>query len=305
MTAGGFNGAAAKRPRKDGRSSLIHSGRAASMGPRPNGRGKIQAGQIIQGATPRFNGAAAKRPRKDAFADLLAREDLASMGPRPNGRGKFFPGASFFSTASSFNGAAAKRPRKVEIFGLAARLEASFNGAAAKRPRKGCMRPADPPRRQLQWGRGQTAAESPAALYGTMHYALLQWGRGQTAAERSNPDSLPVPHPNSFNGAAAKRPRKARCAGRPARQTRGFNGAAAKRPRKDNDGAEGDNLLPASMGPRPNGRGKSVYVERAPPFQSGFNGAAAKRPRKATSRPHRPAAPHSFNGAAAKRPRKG
>ena len=86
-----------------------------------------------------FNGAAAKRPRKGDEHGAGDADDLASMGPRPNGRGKVSSGMSVCGRASGFNGAAAKRPRKV-----------------CRRPRETKVF------RRLQWGRGQTAAESAA-----------------------------------------------------------------------------------------------------------------------------------------------
>ena len=82
-----------------------------------------------------------------------------------------------------------------------------------------------------QWGRGQTAAESRAPAFAATVPALRQWGRGQTAAERRT-WATPRIKPPCVNGAAAKRPRKARGA----------------------DMMVFDHL--ASMGPRPNGRGK-------------------------------------------------
>ena len=83
----------------------------------------------------------------------------------------------------------------------------------------------------------------------------LQWGRGQTAAERrklkfprARPPPSMGPRPNgrgkwqrhgppqsrgAFNGAAAKRPRKAAALNISSKRALSFNGAAAKRPRKD------------------------------------------------------------------------
>ena len=106
-----------------------------------------------------------------------------------------------------------------------------------------------------------------------------QWGRGQTAAERREPWNCAYCR-SSVNGAAAKRPRKATRPARRFSRSSGVNGAAAKRPRKEDAGAvvapakvvrqwgrgqtaaESAEMTPnrvggaASMGPRPNGRGK-------------------------------------------------
>ena len=323
-----FNGAAAKRPRKDqapplaGQREMLQWGRGqtaaerllslpqakhrniASMGPRPNGRGKsashrssappsmLQWGRGQTAAERRAAGGGRRRQvllqwgRGQTAAERRRRcgpaggRGRASMGPRPNGRGKSKRAPNPQSNSKSFNGAAAKRPRKV------------FSPALLRRSR-----------RSLQWGRGQTAAESrqmgvkprdylpsmgprpngrgkflAAELLGPRFY--LQWGRGQTAAERSR----------------SQRPRAA---------SQTFNGAAAKRPRKDAYWASGPirRVLP-SMGPRPNGRGKCVlgyrllrngnlqwgrgqtaaesggHGPRLHLFTNAFNGAAAKRPRK-------------------------
>src|SRR5437762_3559812 len=83
----------------------------------------------------------------------------------------------------------------------------------------------------------------------------LQWGRGSKAAERGSPGSLP-----------------------PARRC--FNGAAARKPRK----APGHGLVPTRGGSLQWGRG-SKAAERNPtrtfaPIPQCFNGAAARKPRK-------------------------
>ena len=59
-----------------------------------------------------------------------------------------------------------------------------------------------------QWGRGQTAAESPGQHAGGQVDNLRQWGRGQTAAESSWTFCAKNMVPR-VNGAAARRPRKA------------------------------------------------------------------------------------------------
>ena len=129
------------------------------------------------------------------------------MGPRPNGRGKSDM-RRHATWDSGFNGAAAKRPRKVIVILVVVAAIA------------------------LQWGRGQTAAESsePYLLMAPHTWAsmgprpngrgklrtladgsvdlALQWGRGQTAAESTLLRRRIAPR-YSFNGAAAKRPRKA------------------------------------------------------------------------------------------------
>ena len=92
-----------------------------------------------------------------------------------------------------------------------------------------------------QWGRGQTAAERRRAAVLAGAGVGRQWGRGQTAAERFG-RCASTPPPSGVNGAAAKRPRKGLC-------------ARARRPAR-----------PASMGPRPNGRGKAAPAAHPTPY---------------------------------------
>ncbi len=85
---------------------------AASMGPRPGGRGR-------------------HRHLRDRFAGLVA-----SMGPRPGGRGRRRSRGWHGSGWSSFNGATARRPWKTAIILLTRSGDLRFNGATARRPWK-------------------------------------------------------------------------------------------------------------------------------------------------------------------------
>ena len=87
--------AASMGPRPDGRGRAMRSclsGRIAtmaSMGPRPDGRGRLPVPSLPLIEIVGFNGAAAGWPRKACglcrpFRPLF----LASMGPRPDGRGR-------------------------------------------------------------------------------------------------------------------------------------------------------------------------------------------------------------------------
>ena len=83
------DGAAASRPRKEGVHSSEHDNFAASMGPRPLGRGKI----VITWDHFRGLSLASMGPRplgrgKLTSITLTGGKVLASMGPRPLGRGK-------------------------------------------------------------------------------------------------------------------------------------------------------------------------------------------------------------------------
>ena len=81
---------------------------AASMGPRPCGRGRWRAGaRTGRGAS--FNGATALRPWTDARPLGLRVGSGASMGPRPCGRGRRQVNVGI-EKVGSFNGATALRP---------------------------------------------------------------------------------------------------------------------------------------------------------------------------------------------------
>ena len=109
----------------------------------------------------------------------------------------------------------------------------------------------------------------------------LQWGRGSVAAETGQARPQPAPVVPSFNGAAARWPRRLTNKFPISLFIERFNGAAARWPRR-----------PPAVRPRP---------RRQP---GSFNGAAARWPRRRTGctlfQPHL----SSFNGAAARWPRR-
>ena len=153
-----------------------------------------------------------------------------------------------------------------------------------------------------QWGRGRMAAEGDRGTRISCWMNQRQWGRGRMAAE----GLLKAPRPPvvaRVNGAAAGWPRKAVPLARVHWHARGVNGAAAGWPRKDlfrqcpkglntlrqwgrgRMAAEGwtdpsgCTMMRASMGPRPDGRGRPGLSSRRP-CDHGVNGAAAGWPRK-------------------------
>ena len=131
-----FNGAATFRSRKADAPRRAAGPRAASMGPRPFGRGRPVAWRRSWGILASFNGAATFRSRKDLLSLLVARSQLASMGPRPFGRGRRGRKSDF-----KLSGPASMGPRP---FGRGRRCRACrgsvkaarFNGAATFRSRK-------------------------------------------------------------------------------------------------------------------------------------------------------------------------
>ena len=160
----GFNGAAARWPRRRPLCLVLPDQAAASMGPRLGGRGdrelfemyaqydvELQWGrgsvaaetgadeENSRGAWARFNGAAARWPRRQRGRGHLRHAGRrASMGPRLGGRGDrswTCPGTT--SACRGFNGAAARWPR---------RPTSAFDKLVLNRV--------------LQWGRGSVAAET-------------------------------------------------------------------------------------------------------------------------------------------------
>ena len=228
----------------------------ASMGPRPDGRGKT-----VDGKNQHLPVTASMGPRPDGRGKLPLRygmqhEVQASMGPRPDGRGKRQDGAApdAHHRRQWGRGQTAAESRRQCPPGNALRR---VNGAAARRPRKdengheghnrivASMGPRPDGRGKLhlrcvernggagrQWGRGQTAAESPSPAPRAGHVDLRQWGRGQTAAERRRP-------PHGAHDAESRQWGRGQTAAESARtlpaSDRGLrvNGAAARRPRKD------------------------------------------------------------------------
>ena len=205
------------------------------------------------------------------------------MGPRPDGRGK-----AHLSRTASAHAAASMGPRPD---GRGKCAPSAFYRCPAWR----------------QWGRGQTAAESTCGAVRRAGRRRRQWGRGQTAAERCGDVRRGRDGPKSVNGAAARRPRKAftrslsedewkRQWGRG--QTAAESRLLEMRPRraKTRQWGRGQTAAEsccsfrkfpyaslASMGPRPDGRGKVPRAARVG-LVPGVNGAAARRPRKG---PHR------------------
>ena len=204
------------------------------------------------------------------------------MGPRPDGRGRIRAAAvetrgmrlQWGRGRMAAEGTSCRRAHPLHI---------GFNGAAAGWPRKvrGGGR-AHPLPFLLQWGRGRMAAEG-----------LWRYFRHHRRS--------------CFNGAAAGWPRKGPSRPWRRRGSWGFNGAAAGWPRKGPSPAGAKILSPlqwgrgrmaaeggrpghalhagrASMGPRPDGRGRAPRGGRAWLKRYGFNGAAAGWPRKAACR---------------------
>ena len=203
------------------------------MGPRPNGRGKRPCGlHLFAGRLasmgPRPNGRG-----KGYEPDGGDGDGGASMGPRPNGRGKTAPPRTTCKSRG-VNGAAAKRPRK----------------AAWARPRALPAELASMGPRPNGRGKFMSTLSSALGLIGASMGPRPN-GRGKSSSSPSRPPTTRV------NGAAAKRPRKDQICvlflhGVLLRQW--GRGQTAAESRKVSTCTQPPSL--ASMGPRPNGRGK-------------------------------------------------
>ena len=108
----------------------------ASMGPRPDGRGRWRTGPDSSARPASVNGAATGWPRKARTRGERPPGARASMGPRPDGRGRRTGPAARRQAASSVNGAATGWPRKERAEFVTDAAVPRVNGAATGWPRK-------------------------------------------------------------------------------------------------------------------------------------------------------------------------
>src|SRR5581483_6246740 len=286
----------------------LSQGARASMGPRPIGRGNVNAWRRPPGARRGFNGAATDRSRKyrpgprarprrlrfngaatdrsRKFAPLGKERHTdgeASMGPRPIGRGT--PSAAAPASAS----AALQWGRDRSVAEMLVRDEAPGPVAhASMGPRpigRGNVRiprgrGGAPP--WLQWGRDRSVAEIIPKLDGRLRADLLQWGRDRSVAEMVL--GGPIDHDERGRLQWGRDRSVAEIQGRwpegePARALQWGRDRSVAEIRTD----QGTGRRPApgaSMGPRPIGRGNLCLAGHHPPVDHGFNGAATDRSRK-------------------------
>ena len=249
------------------------------MGPRPCGRGR---------ASPTRQGRAAT---------------LASMGPRPCGRGRLPGGTRSCACLNRFNGATALRPWTAAHCGRAPPPRSGFNGATALRPWTGgrpesksrtrtsfngatALRPWTEPKRarlsekrnRLQWGHGLAAVDGPGPGPTGTRRNELQWGHGLAAVDGWSPWPKCSAGGSRFNGATALRP---------------WTVALGPRRRPPH---------PASMGPRPCGRGRNPSDRLALGDARGLQWGHGLAAVDGAVRQARQANLISFNGATALRP---
>ena len=254
-----FNGAATGWPRKArlGRALPNRRGRfngAATGWPRKGGAGRLPAMPSgLQWGRDRM-------AAEGSFVDGNLKAWLASMGPRPDGRGRRREKPPHTKRVRLQWGRDRMAAEGEECHGevvvpVAASMGPRPDGRGrSMRMPPYCVSPV------LQWGRDRMAAEGEISALFTPRNRLLQWGRDRMAAEGGLPCVLSR-GALRFNGAATGWPRKV-CRARmiqvhPCR----FNGAATGWPRKATGRTAA--LLAgnvASMGPRPDGRGRLSYL---------------------------------------------
>ena len=210
----------------------------ASMGPRPDGRGRSCCFSLSWDSCGCVNGAAAGWPRKALPIRCRAADSTAaSMGPRPDGRG---------------------RRRRQRPSPHLVRLRQWGRGRmAAEGSRRQAVDWTPPPR---QWGRGRMAAEGLCRRPGREGRSASMGprpdGRGRATGRpwraRSEPASMgPRPDGRGRPSSGSGSPTTTNC----------VNGAAAGWPRKAGHEPDTPDHVPsASMGPRPDGRGRALSL---------------------------------------------
>ena len=224
------------------------------MGPRPDGRGKSLFNASFD-ILSSVNGAAARRPRKAGYRARADRAKRASMGPRPDGRGKRMPtttkdGKLAASMGPRPDGRGKGASRQLRVPPMTASMGPRPDGRGktlASRSALMAWKASMGPRPD---GRGKTRPRRAGHAR-----SQRQWGRGQTAAESGRRVVRVIPE-ISVNGAAARRPRKVSTV-----QTR--EDAMGRQWGRGQTAAERFGICTkpvfayrASMGPRPDGRGK-------------------------------------------------
>ena len=228
------------------------------MGPRPDGRGRPvsdadlhlpmalrqwgrgrMAAEGVGAAQPHVEAPASMGPRPDGRGRRRGpggsrRGVWASMGPRPDGRGRACIELQPCYSYLRVNGAAAGWPRKVRGFDSLPTDSEMRQWGRGRMAAEGARRP---PTRPESASVNGAAAGWPRKVMGADYSymdPMRQWGRGRMAAE----------------GGRGRRP--------VALEWTGVNGAAAGWPRKVVIGSIVCSQLSASMGPRPDGRGRIV-----------------------------------------------
>ena len=261
------NGAATGWPRKEALHCALNGRLPASMGPRPDGRGRLERSATCRLGTVCVNGAATGWPRKAAQQNPA----YTAGKLRQWGRDRM---AAEGNIGSTLNARLDKRQWGRDRMAAEGRHALGFQRRAWQR----------------QWGRDRMAAEGAHSSPRPAAGGRRQWGRDRMAAEGfRNEYRVGIPRPG-VNGAATGWPRKEhrrrfvnllRCrvngaaTGWPRKAAKGFpqitlkarvNGAATGWPRKAAlTWIARLRTILASMGPRPDGRGREATSDKVLP----------------------------------------
>ena len=184
-----------------------------------------------------------------------SRQQSASMGPRPEGRGKDEGDIAIGHSDGWLQWGHVPKDVESSRGGHRHNLRRpSFNGATSRRTWKAGGKGTKPERKaMLQWGHVPKDVESAQTWKDKPITEKLQWGHVPKDVERLAAWSSNAKSASCFNGATSRRTWKA---------------IHCNRPRAVNV---------ASMGPRPEGRGKRDNTPLLILTQLGFNGATSRR----------------------------
>ena len=229
------------------------------MGPRPDGRGRLHR---LLTAPPTVAELQWGRGRMAAegpeITQVSGRRD-ASMGPRPDGRGRLVADHSIMCKSKLQWGrgrmaAEGDRPDRIREANPCASMGPRPDGRGRGRVSKEWFEA----RARLQWGRGRMAAEGHALIDLAAAPPALQWGRGRMAAEGKG-DEKKVERAVELQWGRGRMAAEGRGGG----ATACSGSRASMGPRPDGRG-RGRGIPPspshprASMGPRPDGRGRPI-----------------------------------------------
>ena len=182
------------------------------------------------------------------------------MGPRRCGRGKYAKVRGLDTRVHRFNGAATLWSRKASVRmnrpSASPKLQWGRDAVVAEREHRQVLVNV---LQSLQWGRDAVVAESGRAFLHVVKEFQLQWGRDAVVAERQRPlASISASRLLQWGRDAVVAERTFPAWGAHAIRS-SFNGAATLWSRKEPVEHRPTAHLPASMGPRRCGRGKTKF----------------------------------------------
>ncbi len=183
---------------------------AASMGPRPGGRGEPKLTADTGYDTDALQwGRAPEGAERFRFAQCKHLHFHASMGPRPGGRGELSSPSLTWMLGELQWGRAPEGAERARSSPGAVYGHSGFNGAAPRRARRALDRNPDSSAwLGLQWGRAPEGAERQDMFGAHARTRSLQWGRAPEGAERRSRNFVDERKGDCFNGAAPRRARR-------------------------------------------------------------------------------------------------